>query len=81
MCLIEACAEGFRSTRDTHWLEEGQRCLGWFMGRNDINENVYVFNTGGCCDGIHENGVNDNQGAESTLAWLVSLLTMYEVLG
>jgi hypothetical protein len=51
------------------------------MGRNDINENVYVFNTGGCCDGIHENGVNDNQGAESTLAWLVSLLTMYEVLG
>ena len=81
MCLIEACAEAFRSTRDTHWLEEGQRCLGWFMGRNDINENVYVFNTGGCCDGIHENGVNDNQGAESTLAWLVSLLTMYEVLG
>ena len=81
MCLIEACAEAFRSTRDTHWLEEGQRCLGWFMGRNDINENVYVFNTGGCCDGIHENGVNDNQGAESTLAWLISLLTMYEVLG
>jgi hypothetical protein len=51
------------------------------MGRNDINENVYVFNTGGCCDGIQENGINDNQGAESTLAWLISLLTMYEVLG
>ena len=81
MCLIEACAEAFRSTRDTYWLEEGQRCLGWFMGRNDINENVYVFNTGGCCDGIQENGINDNQGAESTLAWLISLLTMYEVLG
>jgi glycosyltransferase involved in cell wall biosynthesis len=81
MCLVEACAEAYRSTRDTYWLEEGQRCLGWFMGRNDINENVYVFNTGGCCDGIHEHGVNDNQGAESTLAWLISLLTMYEVLG
>jgi hypothetical protein len=81
MCLIEACAEAFRSTRDPYWLEEGQRCLGWFMGRNDINENVYVFNTGGCCDGIQENGINDNQGAESTLAWLISLLTMYEVLG
>ena len=81
MCLIEACAEAFRSTGDTYWLEEGQRCLSWFMGRNDINKNVYVFNTGGCYDGIHEKDVNDNQGAESTLAWLISLLTMYEVLG
>lgn len=81
MCLVQACAEAYRSTKDTHWLEEGQRCLGWFMGRNDTNKNVYVFNTGGCYDGIHENNVNDNQGAESTLSWLISLLTMYEVLG
>jgi hypothetical protein len=81
MCLIEACAEAFRSTRDIFWLEEGRRCLGWFMGRNDLNEKIYDFNTGGCRDGLQATGANANQGAESTLSWLISLLTMYEVLG
>lgn len=81
MCLIESCAEAFRSTGDMEWLEEGRRCLGWFMGRNDLNEVVYDFNTGGCRDGIQATGANANQGAESTLSWLISLLTMYEILG
>jgi len=81
MSLIEACAEAFRSTGDIEWIEEGWRCLGWFMGRNDLHEKVYDFTTGGCCDGLESTGVNANQGAESTLSWLISLLTMYEVLG
>lgn len=81
MSLIEACAEAFRSTGDMKWIEEGWRCLGWFMGRNDLNEKIYDFTTGGCCDGLESTGVNANQGAESTLSWLISLLTMYEVLG
>ncbi len=80
MSLIDACAEAFRATGNIEWLEEGQRCLGWFMGRNDLNKQIYDFNTGGCCDGLEATGVNANQGAESTLSWLISLLTMYEIL-
>ncbi len=81
MCLIDACAEAFRSTGETKWLDQGQRCLGWFLGSNDLNEQIYDFKTGGCCDGIQATGVNANQGAESTLSWLISLLSMYEILG
>lgn len=81
MCLIEACAEAFRSTGDMKWLEEGKRCLGWFLGRNDLGEQVCDLETGGCCDGIEAIGVNANQGAESTLSWLISLLTMYGIMG
>jgi glycosyltransferase involved in cell wall biosynthesis len=81
MCLIDACAEAFRSTGEMEWLDQGQRCLGWFLGSNDLNEQIYDFKTGGCCDGIQTTGVNANQGAESTLSWLISLLSMYEILG
>jgi hypothetical protein len=63
------------------WLDQGHRCLGWFLGNNDLNEQIYDFKTGGCCDGIQPTGVNANQGAESTLSWLISLLSMYEILG
>jgi glycosyltransferase involved in cell wall biosynthesis len=80
MALIDACAEAFRATGEMEWLEEGYRCLGWFMGRNDLNQQIYDFNTGGCCDGLEATGVNANQGAESTLSWLISLLNMYEIL-
>jgi hypothetical protein len=81
MCLIEACAEAFRSTGDMKWMEEAKRSLGWFLGRNDLGEQVCDLETGGCCDGIEAIGVNANQGAESTLSWLISLLTMYEIMG
>ncbi len=50
------------------------------MGRNDLNKQICDFTTGGCCDGLEATGVNANQGAESTLSWLISLLTMYEIL-
>jgi hypothetical protein len=81
MCLIGACAAAFRSTGEMKWLDQGHRCLGWFLGSNDLNEQIYDFQTGGCCDGIQPTGVNANQGAESTLCWLLSLLSMYENLG
>jgi len=81
MCLIGACAEAFRSTGEKEWLDQGYRCLGWFLGSNDLNEQIYDFKTGGCCDGIQPTGVNANQGAESTLSWLISLISMYEIIG
>jgi hypothetical protein len=56
-------------------------CDGRHRGGNDVNARVYDFDTGGCFDGLQATGVNENQGAESTLSWLISLLTLYEVVG
>ncbi len=81
MCLVEACAQAFRATGEERWLRQARRCLNWFLGDNDLNAPVYRFDTGGCCDGLEATGVNENQGAESTLSWLIALLTLYEVVG
>lgn len=81
MALVEACIEAFRGTGDFRWIVEARRCLNWFLGFNDLNLPLYDFTTGGCYDGLTPQGVNANQGAESTLAWLISLLTMFEVVG
>jgi glycosyltransferase involved in cell wall biosynthesis len=81
MALAEACSEAYRSTGDEEWLKQAQRCLEWFLGRNDLSVPLYDFSTGGCSDGLNPNGANANQGAESTLAWLISLLSLMEILG
>jgi len=79
--LIGACAEAYRSTGESRWLSHADRCLRWFLGDNDINTPIYDYKTGGCCDGLSAHGPNRNQGAESTLAWLISLATMYDIVG
>lgn len=81
MSLIDACIDLHMATGDNKWLLEAERCFGWFLGRNDISTQIYDFETGGCGDGLLPNGVNANQGAESTLSWLISLLKMYEIMG
>ncbi len=81
MGLIDACIDLCLATGDNKWMKEAERCLGWFIGRNDLNAQIYDFETGGCCDGLQPDGVNANQGAESTICWLISLLKMYEIMG
>jgi glycosyltransferase involved in cell wall biosynthesis len=81
MCLVEACVEAYRVTRDKKWLEYARLCFAWFLGRNDCKVPMYNFVTGGCHDGLEPDGVNANQGAESTLAWLISVLNMKEMMG
>jgi len=81
MCLVEACVEAFRATGDERWLRDARNGFDWFLGRNDVNATLVDFKTGGCCDGLNPQGANRNQGAESTLAWLISLLTMHLIIG
>jgi glycosyltransferase involved in cell wall biosynthesis len=73
---VSACLEAFRATRDPRWLEEARSAFEWFLGRNDLGAELYDPATGGCCDGLHEDRVSRNQGAESTLAFLLSLAEM-----
>ncbi|MCF6291098.1 MAG: glycosyltransferase family 4 protein [Desulfobacterales bacterium] len=81
MTLLDACAEVYRSTGEEKWLNEAMRCLNWFLGYNDLHVPLNDFITGGCFDGLQMKGVNRNQGAESSLAWLISILTIFEVMG
>lgn len=50
----------------------------WFLGENDMRMSLYDFETKGCCDGFENYGVNRNQGAESSLAYLISHLTVLQ---
>jgi glycosyltransferase involved in cell wall biosynthesis len=71
--MMSACLEAYRSTSDPWWYEQAQRAFDWFLGWNDLGLELYSARTGGCLDGLHVDRVNRNQGAESTLAFLLSL--------
>ena len=73
---ISACLEAQRLTGDERWFTEAQRVFGWFLGKNDLRTPLYDASTGGCRDGLHPDRVNENQGAESTLSFLMALLEM-----
>jgi glycosyltransferase involved in cell wall biosynthesis len=74
--MISACLEAYRITLDNRWRKEARRAFDWFFGRNDLNLPVYDPTTGGCRDGLHPDRINENQGAESTLAFLQALLEL-----
>jgi glycosyltransferase involved in cell wall biosynthesis len=73
---ISACLETYRLTRELRWLEQAQHVFRWFLGKNDLQIPLYDAATGGCRDGLHPDRVNENQGAESTLSFLMALLEM-----
>jgi hypothetical protein len=73
---VSACLEVYRLTEEHQWLEEAQRVFRWFLGINDLQVPLYDATTGGCKDGLHPDRINENQGAESTLSFLMALLEM-----
>ncbi|RLB19633.1 MAG: glycosyl transferase family 1 [Deltaproteobacteria bacterium] len=77
--MIEACVEAFNVTRDKSWLDNAVMCFNWFLGHNDLNMSLYDPKTGGCRDGLMADGINQNEGAESSLAWLLSLMTLQKL--
>ncbi|MGE5374593.1 MAG: glycosyltransferase [Bacteroidota bacterium] len=74
--MVSACLEAYRATGEKRWRKEARRAFEWFIGRNDLNLLVYDPTTGGCRDGLHPDRANENQGAESTLAFLQALLEL-----
>ena len=71
--MVSACLEAYRATSDSWWYEQAQRAFDWFLGWNDLGLELYSPTTGGCRDALHVDRVNGNHGAESTLAFLLSL--------
>ncbi len=73
---VSACLEAYRVTGDARWRDEAWSAFNWFLGENDLQITLYDSVTGGCRDGLHPERVNENQGAESTLSFLMALLEM-----
>lgn len=73
---ISACLQAYRLTSEKRWLAEAWNAFRWFLGKNDLQVPLYDAITGGCRDGLHPDRVNENQGAESTLSFLMALLEM-----
>jgi glycosyltransferase involved in cell wall biosynthesis len=77
--MISACNEALRLTGDERWGRRAWRAFNWFSGQNVLRESLYDGRTGGCRDGLHADRVNENQGAESTLSYLLALIEMRAV--
>jgi glycosyltransferase involved in cell wall biosynthesis len=79
---IEACAavsaylQAYRATGKGRWRKDAWTAFNWFLGDNDLQIALYDPSTGGCRDGLHPDRANENQGAESTLSFLMALLEM-----
>jgi glycosyltransferase involved in cell wall biosynthesis len=73
---LSACLEAYRLTKDIKWHHEAWKIFQWYLGRNPLSASLYDPHTGGCFDGLHEKHLNQNQGAESTLSFLLSLSEM-----
>jgi len=79
--MVDACIDAFNYTRDEEWITYAYRCLNWYQGDNELHIPLYDHTTGGCRDGLQAQSANDNQGAESTLCWLMALLSIYKHRG
>jgi hypothetical protein len=78
--MTDACLTAFEITHDLVWMKKGVCSLEWFLGVNDLGKPLIDTITGGCRDGLQADGLNQNQGAESTLSWLISLFRMLSLL-
>jgi glycosyltransferase involved in cell wall biosynthesis len=76
---VSACLEAYRATGKGRWRKEAWSAFNWFLGDNDLQIALYDPATGGCRDGLHPDRANENQGAESTLSFLMALLEMRQV--
>jgi len=69
--LADACSRAFMVTGEDRWSKAIGDCVRWFLGDNDAHTAMHDPSTGGGYDGLEPSGANRNQGAESTLAWLL----------
>ena len=79
--MIGASIEAYECTQREEWIELASTCFNWYLGKNDQKMQLYDYTGGGCRDGLTAHGVNENQGAESTLSYLCSLLALYNLRG
>jgi hypothetical protein len=80
MAMVLFYSQAFRITRDYINIHQMNKCYQWFLGKNDLKVSLYDPHSGGCADGLHSEGINLNQGAESTLSFLISHVVLVAAL-
>ena len=78
LAMVLMYRQAFHLTKNKEYLNKLFSCFMWFLGENDLRMSLFDFETTGCCDGFESYGVNRNQGAESSLAYLISHLTVLQ---
>jgi Glycosyl transferases group 1 len=78
---VAACIDAQQGTGEEFWLKETSRAFEWFLGGNDLGLPLYDASSGGCFDGLQVDHIDLNQGAESTLSFLLSLQEMRRLEG
>lgn len=76
MGMVLLFFKAYDVTKERKYLNKMFKSYMWYMGKNDLSLPVYDYESGGCNDGLEENGLNRNQGAESTLSYLIAHLTV-----
>ncbi|MGB4775569.1 MAG: glycosyltransferase [Daejeonella sp.] len=74
MAMVLMYFKAYEVTHKNGFIHKMYLSYQWFLGNNALRIPLYDHETKGCCDGLHPNGINRNQGAESTLAYLISHL-------
>ncbi len=77
--IVNAYITAYKMTKDKHYMEKAVLAFNWFLGKNHLKQILYDEVTGGCFDGLGKYAVNLNQGAESTIAYLMSRLMLEEI--
>jgi hypothetical protein len=79
--FVLAFRGAYLATGDRHYVDRMREAFAWFLGGNRLGAALYDATTGGCRDGLGETETNQNQGAESTVCFLMALLEMHELAG
>ncbi len=77
--MVQTYLFAYNTTKNKDYYDQAIIAFNWFLGRNSINQMMYNESTGGCFDGLSPNSVNLNQGAESTIAYLLARLHLEEI--
>jgi glycosyltransferase involved in cell wall biosynthesis len=77
--MVQTCITAYKTTKDEHYYEKAVLAFNWFLGRNNLKQMVYNESTGGCFDGLTKSNLNLNQGAESTISYLLARLRLEEI--
>jgi len=78
LAMVLMYRQAYYLKKDKEYLNKLFICFMWFLGENDLRMSLFDFETAGCCDGFERYSVNRNQGAESSLAYLISHLTVLQ---
>ncbi|TKJ16988.1 hypothetical protein CEE44_00430 [Candidatus Woesearchaeota archaeon B3_Woes] len=77
--MVQTYLFAYKTTKNPEYYDKAILAFNWFLGRNSINQMMYNESTGGCFDGLSPTSVNLNQGAESTIAYLLARLDLEEI--